>query len=127
MKPANKPIYIRLGDVHEIFFRIRKQTWSGTAWVDDGYQDLTGWQVRIQVRQNPDLPVLLTYTVTFGDQNDEVYGKGAVYGKLTGEQTETVPRYIAEGGYDIEVTDSLGDPRTFVAGKVTFAKDYTHD
>jgi hypothetical protein len=123
MKPAVKPIYIRFGDIHEIFFRVRRKIWSGTAWVDDGYQDLTGYTVLIQVRQNTESDVLLTYTITLGDQSDLTNGRGAVYAKVSGAQTAALPRFLSEGFYDIQITDTLGDPNTYIEGKVTFGKD----
>jgi hypothetical protein len=123
MKPANKPIYIRFGDIHEIFFRVRRKIWNGTAWVNDGYQDLTGYEVLIQVRQTTEKDVLLTYTITLGDQTDEEFGRGAVYAKLTSVQTKALARNLSEGVYDVQITDTLGNPNTYVEGKVTFGKD----
>lgn len=127
MIPVKRNITIRIGDVHEIFFRIRQKVWDGTAWVPGPYQDLTGWEILIQVRQTTETEVLLTYTTTFGDQEDVVSGRGAVYAKLLATQTETVDRTITKGGYDIQVTDDIGDPRTFVEGDVVFTKDWSRD
>jgi hypothetical protein len=124
MKPVSKPITIRFGDVHEILFRVRKRIWNGTAWIDQGYQDLTGYSVLIQVRKSTESPdVLLTYTVILGDQTDEVNGRGVVYAKVTGEMTGSLVRSLTTGKYDIQMTDPQGNTRTPVEGDVTFEKD----
>lgn len=124
MIPAKRDITIRFGDIHEIFFRVRTKTWNGTAWVLGPYQDLTGWTVLCQVRKtSEDATVLLTYTVTLGNQAEPVAGLGAVYLKLTGVQTASVSRIETAAVYDIQLTDAAGNPQTYCEGKVMFTKD----
>lgn len=124
MIPYPKNITIRFGDAKEIFFRVRERVWSGTEWVAGDYRDLTGWTILSQVRATTEDPIpLLEFTATLGDQTDLVNGIGSVYLKLTGAETAGVTRTITTGKWDVELTDDLGDPYTYVAGDVTFTKD----
>ena len=123
MKPAELDIDITRGDFFSLFFRVRKKLPDGTS---GDYEDLTDWTGLAQIRATYDAPTpLATFTVTFADQ---VTYKGGVLLSLadtvtsTLDYTEELPSKVI-GLWDVQLTNTLGEPSTYLAGDVTLWKD----
>ena len=128
MDPATKNIKIRRGDTKELFFRVRTKVWdSGTSqYVPGPYKDLTGYGIAAQIRETKSSSsVLLTFTVTMGDQTEPTQGRGSVLLRIHGGLTGTVPLAVTSGVYDVQFTEPDTDPYTYLEGNVEFTEDVT--
>jgi hypothetical protein len=126
VKPAQQDIYIYRGDYFELFFRIRTKVWDAGLglWVPGPYRVLTGWTGAAQVRATPDaVGIIATLAVTFSDQLVTPGG-----GWVTCE--DTVTKLLPAGGavppgWDCQLIDTLGKPRTYMRGSVIIDSDFT--
>jgi hypothetical protein len=128
MTPYQKNIGIRRGDTKEIFFRVRTKVWDeGTStYVPGPYKDLTGYTITSQVRETKgSVATLLTFTVTLGNQADLVDGRGAVFMKITDDDTQAVSTAISTAVYDVQFQEPDGDKFTYIEGNVAFDEDVT--
>lgn len=127
MQPVSQDISIYRGDAFDFYFRIRYRVWNpalngglGGYEAGDGV-DLTGWSGLAQIRADEDAGSTLgVFTITFANQAD-MNTRGGVLLTLTGAQTQALP---ATGGvWDVQLTNTLSEPRTFYKGAVTVTKD----
>jgi len=128
MQPYVKNINVRRGDTKEMFFRVRTKVWNATTnlWEPGPYKDLTGFTVTSQIRQAKSSSTpLLTFVCSLGNQADTVNGRGAVFMKVSGANTATVPLNITSGFYDVQFTEPDTDVFTYLEGGVTFDEDVT--
>lgn len=127
--PIVKNLFVRFGDSHQIFFRIRERQFntSTNKWEPGPYRDLTGWTFSAQVRTDYDAPaVLYSYTVQLGNQADLVNGRGSVLLTVTAATTKalrSIDPLPKEAVYDVEATNTAGEVYTYVEGTITFKKD----
>lgn len=86
----------------------------------DTPMDLTGAEIRGQLRRNPGEGNPVAFTVTFGDRT-----AGEFSFELSAEQTAalTPPKYI----YDLELEDTLGRVIPLFHGEVIVELEVTHD
>lgn len=131
MIPIVKNQFVRFGDTHQIFFRIRERQFNSSTnqWEPGPYRDLTGWAFKAQVRTDLDTPaVLYEYTVTLGNQADLTVGRGSVFLEAEAATTKALRNLNpvpTEGVYDVEATTPQGDVFTYIEGTITFKKDVT--
>lgn len=129
MTPIVKNLFVRFGDSHQLFFRIRERVYNETTgtYEPGPYRDLTGWTVLCQVRTTHDAPdPLYVYDTTLGDQADLVSGRGSVLLTATAATTgalRTVDPRPEEAVYDIQLTTPSGEVYTYIEGAITFKKD----
>lgn len=81
--------------------------------------DLTGSQIRSQIRQRPNLSAVLI--VEFAITRNDPAGEFAL--QLTATQTSAIGD--AAGGYDVMIEDAGGRKTTYVKGSVTFQDSVT--
>lgn len=123
MKPATQDIEIYRGDAFSMFFRIRRKNADGT---DGAYEDLTSWSGIAQIRATTDDSTKIAdFVVTFSDQT--LYPGGCLI-SLTAATTSTLTftgtgNTKAIGVYDVQLTNTLGEPNTFLTGAVNLTKD----
>lgn len=123
MKPANQDIEIYRGDVFNFFFRVRDILPDGTQ---GDYRNLTGWTGKAVIRSALDASgVLATFVVTFADQS--LYPGGVLLSLsntiTAGLTFSGTGRSVVIGLWDVELTNDLSEPNTFLTGNVTLTKD----
>lgn len=123
MKPASQNIDITRGDFFSIFVRLRPKNVDGTP---GDYTSLAGWTGKAKAKADYDtVEVLATFTVTLADQ---VAYPGGVLVSLDDTVTSTLS-FVGAGQskkigiWDLEMTNTLGEPNTFLTGDVTLWKD----
>lgn len=120
MIPAKQDIEIRRGDTFRLFFRLRNKLPNG----DPGdYPDLTSWGSGLaQVRDAVDGTIIWTMTVTKANQ---VTYPGGILLSITDTLTKSAfPTPVpAQGKWDFEIENDLGETDTYLGGDVTFTKD----
>ena len=125
MQPHVEDFTLPRGDYFGLPFRIRTRVWDPTAngdaggdWVAGGYRDLTGWTGLFMIRlHEDDTAVAVTGTV---DILDQVAVKGGIHFWFEGADTQGL---VGEYRYDVQLTNELGQPRTYLSGTFTFTKD----
>lgn len=117
MKPAPLDIDVYRGDFWSLFFRVRKRDAAGVL---IGYEDLTGWTGISQIRETEDSVALLAeIMVTFSDQ---VAYPGGVLLSMSGTVTSGL-NFLKPAKWDVQLTNTLGEPNTFLKGNATLDKD----
>lgn len=127
MKPYAKDFEHVRGDYFEYFFRIRGRVWNPAlnggagGWEAGSYRDLTDWTGIFQVRADLQIatPVMASGVVSFTDQ---VAVPGGVW--LIMEAVESINLAISTTNkYDVQLTDELGKPRTYLSGNFITSGD----
>jgi hypothetical protein len=123
MRPAPQDLDITRGDFFSFFFRIKDKNPDGST---GDFHDLTGWTGIAQIRESVDAPTpLAEFDINFADQT--AYPGGVLISldevvtatlNFTGN---TVSKVI--GVWDVQLTNELGEPNTFLTGNVTLWKD----
>jgi hypothetical protein len=118
MIPAPQDIKVKRGDHFSLFLRIKKKS-------DSTYVDLTGWTGVAKIKDTYEGTVLATFTILFSDQ---VAYKGGVLLYMTKTVTSALTFTGTEqfkdiGFWDVELTNTNGEPNTYLGGKVTLYKD----
>lgn len=125
MIPAQADITIRRGDTFRFFFRLRKKNTDGTP---GEYPVLTTWGSGLaQVRSAVDGTVVFTMTVTKANQT--TYPGGVLLtipAATTGGVAFPAGASPANGVWDFEIANDLGEIDTYLEGSVTYAKDVSH-
>ena len=93
--------------------------------------DLTGWTVKAQIKNYGDNTLAATPALDTTIAADPTLGKIVI--KLSDTGTSALaPTAIATDGmavgeykYDVQATDSYGNVRTFIGGKITVTEDVT--
>lgn len=122
MQPAPQDLSIYQGDSFDFFFRVRERDWDPftETYTAGPYVDLTGWTGKSQIRQTHEATdILAEFTVTFSNQATT---PGGVLLTLTPAQTVALP---AKGVWDVQLTNTAGEIRTFIAGSVTTSREVT--
>jgi hypothetical protein len=86
--------------------------------------DITGWVGKCEVRSLDNLTVEITATVTIVDANNEPAVDGSA-GRILIDFGDTS---LVDGGeykYDVQMTDTGGNVRTFIGGKFIVVEDIT--
>lgn len=127
MIPAPVDITIRRGDTKIVFFRVRERVWNPAAnggaggYLPGAYRDLTGWTILSQIRETTEsASPAATFTATLSDQ---VAVPGGVTLRLPPATTAGLTLPVGGGVWDVQLTDTVGDVHTYLAGAVTFEKD----
>lgn len=122
MQPALQDLAIYQGDSYDFFFRVRERVYDPVLgdFVPGDYINLTGWSGKSQIRATVEATdVLAEFSVTFTDQTT---APGGVLLRLTAAQTTALP---PSGVWDVQLTNPAGEIRTFIAGRVTVAREVT--
>ena len=83
-------------------------------------RDLTGWSVAAQIRKDAKKASPLLAEFIFNDLDDT----GVILPYLTAQESEKL-RDITAAKWDFQLTDTLGDPLTIMAGPARPAGDVT--
>jgi hypothetical protein len=127
VRPAVQDIEIYRGDAFSFFFRVAM--YDPVTKAKTGYEDLSGWTGVAQIRASRDAASpLASFVVTFANQAS--YTGGVL---LTLSSTTTSALNLGNnidsgviGSWDVQLTNTLGEPNTFIQGSVTLTKDVTH-
>ena len=122
MQPAVQDLTIYQGDSFDFFFRVRDRTYDVALeeFVPGAYINLTGWTGKSQIRATPEATaVLAEMSVTLSNQSTT---PGGVLLKLTSVQTAALP---ASGVWDVQLTNTAGEVKTFIGGRVVVPREVT--
>lgn len=122
MQPAVQDLSIYQGDSYDFFFRVRERVYDPVMeeFTAGDYINLTGWVGKSQIRVTHDaVEVLAEFSVTLSDQTTT---PGGVLLMLTPAQTAALP---SKGVWDVQLTNTAGEIRTFIAGGVTVSREVT--
>jgi hypothetical protein len=126
VKPYAQDIEVYRGDFFSFFFRVYRVNPDGSQ---GAYEDLTGWTGLAQIRASEnDASVIATFTFT--PANQTTFPGGVL---LSLDETVTETFTLAGqatsgklGVWDVQLTNTLGEPNTYIKGAVMLEKDVSH-
>jgi hypothetical protein len=128
VKPVKQDIQFVKGDDVDLYFRLQAQVFNPSTQLYEAgdYVNLTGSEVRSQIRDDFGGALLETFTPGLADQT--IY-PGLLVLSLTADQTETFdpPPLVAKNTYkyDVEIILPNGKKRTYIQGSVSVLPEVT--